>query len=80
MILSVLNGRRMKAEEVAKLRDGSLVTIRCDPRVKPRKFGTRCFRVSTRNGLKLLISKDQPHYMRTIKERPGEYFYREGGY
>ena len=39
MILSVLNGRRMKAEEVAKLRDGSLVTIRCDPRVKPRKFG-----------------------------------------
>ena len=78
MNLAVINGRLMRAEDVAKLRDGSLVLIRVDPRVMDRKFGTRCYRVSTRNGLKLLISKDPPHYMRTIKERPGEYYYREG--
>ena len=78
MSLTVINGRLMRAEDVAKLRDGSLVLIRCDPRVRNRKFGTRCYRVSTRNGLKLLISKDPPHDMRTIKERPGEYYYREG--
>ena len=36
MSLTVINGRLMRAEDVAKLRDGSLVLIRCDPRVRNR--------------------------------------------
>lgn len=73
----IIYGRRMTAEEVKMLQNGSLVTIRCDQRVTNRKFGTRCYRVSTRNGLKLLIHIDPPYELKTIHERPGQYYCRE---
>ena len=79
-MLSVINGRRMNADEVAKLRDGALVTVRRDPRVKAANPETICYRVAIRNGLKVLIRRDPPYDIRTIRERPGEYFVREGGY
>lgn len=79
MIISAANCRRMSAEDVKRLKDGALVTLRCDQRMK-KKLGTRCYRVSTRNGLKILIRRDPPYDIRTIRERPGEYFVREGGY
>ena len=79
ILLSVINGRRMTAEEVRELRDGALVTVRKDPRVKEAKAETICYRVATRCGLKVLIEKGSG-VMRTIKERPGRLYYREGGY
>ena len=78
ILLSVINGRLMKAEDVAKLRDGALVTARKDPRMKEAKAETICYRVATRNGLKVLIEKGTGA-MKTIKERPGRLYYREGG-
>lgn len=76
---TTLNNRRMPAEEVRKLRDGALVTVRKDPRMREAKAETICYRVATRNGLKVLIEKGSG-VMRTIKERPGRVYYREGGY
>ena len=76
---TTLNSRRMTAEEVRKLRDGALVTVRKDPRMWEAKAETVCYRVATRNGLKVLIEKGSG-VMRTIKERPGRLYYREGGY
>lgn len=76
---TTLNNRRMTAEEVRKLRDGALVTVRKDPRMREAKAETICYRVSTRNGLKVLIEK-RSGVMKTIKERPGRVYYREGGY
>lgn len=75
---TTLNNRRMTAEEVKKLRDGALVTVRRDPRRREAKAETICYRVSTRNGLKVLIEKGTGA-MKTIKERPGRVYYREGG-
>ena len=80
ILLSVINSRRMKAEDVAKLRDGALVTVRKDPRVKTANPETICYRVATRNGLKVLIRNSSPYEMKTIKERPGRLYYREGGF
>ena len=54
---TTLNSRRMTAEEVRKLRDGALVTVRKDPRVKTANPETICYRVATRCGLKVLIEK-----------------------
>ena len=79
-MLSVINGRRMNADEVAKLRDGALVTVRRDPKVKAANPETICYRVATRNGLKVLIRNSSPYEMKTIKERPGRLYYREGGF
>lgn len=76
---TTLNSRRMTAEEVRKLRDGALVTVRKDPRMREAKAETVCYRVRTRNGLKVLIEK-RSGVMKTIKERPGRVYYREGGY
>ena len=76
---TTLNNRRMTAEEVRKLRDGALVTVRKDPRMKEAKAETVCYRVATRCGLKVLIEKGTGA-MKTIKERPGRLYYREGGY
>ena len=76
---TTLNSRRMTAEEVRKLRDGALVTVRKDPRMREAKVETICYRVSTKNGLKVLIEKGSGA-MKTIKERPGRVYYREGGY
>lgn len=76
---TTLNSRRMTAEEVRKLRDGALVTVRKDPRMREAKAETVCYRVSTRNGLKVLIEKGSG-VMKTIKERPGRVYYHEGGY
>ena len=76
---TTLNNRRMTAEEVRKLRDGALVTVRKDPRMKEAKAETICYRVATRNGLKVLIEKGSG-VMRTIEERPGRLYYREGGF
>ena len=76
---TTLNNRRMTAEEVRKLRDGALVTVRKDPRMREAKAETICYRVATRNGLKVLIEKGTGA-MKTIKERPGRLYYREGGY
>ena len=76
---TTLNSRRMTAEEVRQLRDGALVTVRKDPRVREAKVETICYRVSTKNGLKVLIEKGSGA-MKTIKERPGRVYYREGGY
>ena len=76
---TTLNSRRMTAEEVRKLRDGAMVTARKDPRMKEAKAETVCYRVATRNGLKVLIEKGTGA-MKTIKERPGRVYYREGGY
>ena len=76
---TTLNSRRMTAEEVRKLRDGALVTVRKDPRMREAKAETICYRVSTRNGLKVLIEK-RSGAMKTIKERPGRVYYREGGF
>ena len=75
---TTLNSRRMTAEEVRKLRDGALVTVRKDPRMREAKAETICYRVATRNGLKVLIEKGSG-VMRTIKERPGRLYYRKGG-
>ena len=77
---TTLNSRRMTAEEVRKLRDGALVTVRKDPRMREAKAETVCYRVATRCGLKVLIRTSPPEIMRTIKERPGFYYSREGGY
>ena len=79
MIISAANCRRMSAEDVKRLKDGALVTLRCDQRMK-KKLGTRCYRVATRNGLKVLIRNSSPYEMKTIKERPGRLYYREGGF
>lgn len=76
---TTLNNRRMTAEEVRKLRDGALVTVRRDPKFREAKAETICYRVSTRNGLKVLIEKGTGA-MKTIKERPGRLYFREGGY
>jgi len=76
---TTLNSRRMTAEEIRKLRDGALVTVRKDPRVKTANPETICYRVATRNGLKVLIEKGSGA-MKTIKERPGRLYYREGGF
>jgi hypothetical protein len=76
---TTLNSRRMTAKEVRQLRDGALVTVRKDPRVREAKVKTICYRVSTKNGLKVLIEKGSGA-MKTIKERPGRVYYREGGY
>jgi len=76
---TTLNSRRMTAEEVRKLRDGALVTVRKDPRMKEAKAETVCYRVATRCGLKVLIEKGSG-VMKTIKERPGRLYYREGGF
>ena len=76
---TTLNSRRMTAEEVRKLRDGALVTVRKDPRVREAKVETVCYRVATRCGLKVLIEKGSG-VMKTIKERPGRVYYREGGF
>lgn len=76
---TTLNNRRMTAEEVRKLRDGALVTVLKDPRVREAKVETICYRVATRCGLKVLIEK-RTGAMKTIKERPGRVYYREGGY
>lgn len=75
---TTLNNRRMTAEEVRKLRDGALVTVRRDPRMREAKAETICYRVATRCGLKVLIEKGTGA-MKTIKERPGRLYYREGG-
>ena len=77
---TTLNNRRMTAEEVRQLRDGALVTVRKDPRVREAKVETICYRVSTKNGLKVLIEKGSNGKMMTIKERPGRLYYREGGF
>lgn len=74
-----LNSRRMTAEEVRKLKDGAMVTARKDPRVREAKVETICYRVAARCGLKVLIEKGSG-VMKTIKERPGRVYYREGGY
>lgn len=76
---TTLNNRRMTAEEVRKLRDGALVTVRKDPRAREAKAETICYRVATRCGLKVLIEKGTGA-MKTIKERQGRVYYREGGY
>ena len=76
---TTLNSRRMTAEEVRQLRDGALVTVRRDPRAREAKAETICYRVATRCGLKVLIEKGSG-VMKTIKERPGRLYYREGGY
>ena len=76
---TTLNNRRMTAEEIRKLRDGALVTVRRDPRAREAKAETICYRVATRCGLKVLIEKGSG-VMKTIKERPGRVYYREGGY
>lgn len=76
---TTLNSRHMTAEEVRKLRDGALVTVRKDPRMREAKAETICYRVATRNGLKVLIEKSSG-VMKTIKERPGRLYYREGGF
>jgi len=76
---TTLNSRRMTAEEVRKLRDGSLVTVRKDPRMREARVETICYRVATRCGLKVLIEKGSGT-MKTIKERPGRVYYREGGF
>ena len=76
---TTLNSRRMTAEEVRKLRDGALVTVRKDPRMREAKAETICYRVATRCGLKVLIEK-RSGAMKTIKERPGRLYYREGGF
>ena len=76
---TTLNNRRMTAEEVRKLRDGALVTVRKDQRMREAKAETVCYKVATRNGLKVLIEKGSG-VMKTIKERPGRLYYREGGY
>lgn len=76
---TTLNSRRMTAEEVRKLKDGALVTVRKDPRMREAKAETICYRVATRCGLKVLIEKGSG-VMRTIKERPGRLYYREGGF
>ena len=76
---TTLNSRRMTAEEVRKLRDGALVTVRKDPRMREAKVETICYRVATRCGLKVLIEK-RTGVMKTIKERPGRVYYREGGF
>ena len=73
------NSRRMTAEEVRQLRDGALVTVRKDPRMREAKAETVCYRVATRCGLKVLIEK-RSGVMKTIKERPGRLYYREGGF
>ena len=77
---TTLNNRRMTAEEVRKLRDGALVTVRRDPRMREARAETICYRVSTKNGLKVLIRNSSPYYIKTIKERPGRLYFREGGY
>ena len=77
---TTLNSRRMTAEEVRKLKDGALVTLRKDPRMRGAKVETICYRVSTKNGLKVLIEKGSNGKMMTIKERPGRLYYREGEY
>ena len=76
---TTLNNRRMTAEEIRKLRDGALVTVRRDPRAREAKAETICYRVATRCGLKVLIEKGSG-VMKTIKERPGRVYYREGGF
>lgn len=76
---TTLNNRRMTAEEVRKLRDGALVTVRKDPRMREAKAETICYRVATRCGLKVLIEKGSG-VMKTIKERPRRVYYREGGF
>lgn len=76
---TTLNSRRMTAEEVRQLRDGALVTVRKDPRMREAKAETVCYRVATRCGLKVLIEK-RTGVMKTIKERPGRLYYREGGF
>lgn len=80
ILLSVLSGRRMEASEVAKLRDGALVTVRRDPRIRTANPETICYRVATRNGLKVLIRNSSPYDIKTIKERPGRLYFREGCY
>lgn len=77
---TTLNSRRMTAEDVAKIRDGALITVRRDPGVKTANPETICYRVATRNGLKVLIRNSSPYEMKTIKERPGRLYYREGGF
>ena len=76
MILSAKN-RRIKAEDVIKLKDGSIISIRCDQRSINRKFGTKYYKVTTKKGLKILVQIDPPHKIKTIKERPGQYYCRE---
>lgn len=76
MILSAKN-RRIRAEDVIKLKDGSIVTIRCDQRSINRKLGTKCYKVVTIKGLKVLSQINYPYEIKTIKERPGQYFCRE---
>lgn len=71
----------MTAKDVMKLEDGELVAIKRDQRSHQAKhYGTTHYRVTTRNGLKVLICTSPPEIMRTIKERPGFYYSREGGY
>ena len=76
---TTLNSRRMSAEDVKRLKDGALVTVRKDPRMREAKAETIYYRVATRCGLKVLIEKGSGA-MKTIKERPGRLYYREGGF
>lgn len=75
--MAIESGRRMKAREVAMLNNGALVKVKLDPRLDRKGHGTEHYRVSTRNGLKILIRREQPHKMMTIKDRPGYYYCRE---
>ena len=69
------NGRRMTAKDVMKLEDGELVAIKRDQRSNIAKhYCTTHYRVTTRNGLKVLIRTSPPEVMRTIRDRPGFYY------